>query len=226
MAESAAQSGIALIAGLGNPGSRYAATRHNVGVHFIERLQVSLGFCLTGEKRFKAGVGSAHFDGRMVRIMVPATFMNLSGQAVAPVAAFYRIPARQILVIHDELDLVPGDVRLKVGGGHGGHNGLRDIVSRLGSSDFIRLRIGIGHPGTGRDVSGYVLNAPDANDRGLMEQAMARALEVLDEVVAGNFDAAMTRLHSRAESAESAESPESAELPAVKARRNCRSGTE
>ncbi len=193
-----AHPGIALIAGLGNPGNGYAASRHNVGFRFLERLQSSLGFRLACEKRFRAEVGRVNVGGRVVRVMAPATFMNLSGQAVAPLAAFYRIPPAQILVVHDELDLAPGVVRLKVCGGHGGHNGLRDIASKLGSGDFTRLRIGIGHPGANRDVSGYVLSKPDAHDRTLIDDAIARALEVLDQVVAGNLDTAMTRLHSEA----------------------------
>ncbi len=194
-----AQSGIALIAGLGNPGSRYAATRHNAGFRFIERLQAAKGFRLAVESRFKAEVGGFTVDGRTVRVMAPATLMNLSGQAVAPLAAFYRIPPGQILVIHDELDLAPGAVRLKASGGHGGHNGLRDLIARLGSRDFPRLRIGIGHPGPERDVSAYVLNRPDAGDQLRIEKATARALDVLDDVIAGNFDAAMTRLHGEAQ---------------------------
>ncbi len=188
--------GIDLIAGLGNPGNRYAATRHNAGFQFIERLQGALGFRLAGEKRFKAEAGSVLRNGRTLRVMTPATFMNLSGQAVAPLAAFYRIPPQRILVVHDELDLAPGMARLKISGGHGGHNGLRDLIARLGSGDFPRLRIGIGHPGPGRDVSAYVLKKPNAHDRMRIEHAMQRALEVLDEVVAGHFDAAMTRLHT------------------------------
>jgi PTH1 family peptidyl-tRNA hydrolase len=194
-----AQSGIALIAGLGNPGSQYAASRHNVGFWFIERLQHLKGFRLAGEKRFKSEVGSIDINGRMVRIMVPNTFMNLSGQALAPLASFYRIQPEQILVIHDELDLAPGTARLKVSGGHGGHNGLRDIVSRLGSQDFVRLRLGIGHPGPNRDVSSYVLGRPDAHDRILIEKAVDSSLEVLDDVVVGNLDKAMTKLHTTAE---------------------------
>lgn len=190
------QSGIALIVGLGNPGSGYADSRHNVGVRFVQRLQFSLGFQFANEKRFQAEVGRVDLNGRALRVMVPSTFMNLSGEAVAPLAAFYRIPAEQILVVHDELDLAPGHARLKVSGGHGGHNGLRDIVARLGSQNFTRLRLGIGHPGPQRDVSSYVLGKPDAHDRNLIEQAMEQSLEVLDDVVAGKVDAAMLRLHS------------------------------
>ena len=188
--------GIALIAGLGNPGERYAATRHNAGFRFIERLQSSRGFPLAHEKRFKAECGSVTVNGTRVRVMAPDTLMNLSGQAVAPLSAFYRIPPEQILVVHDELDLAPGDARLKMSGGHGGHNGLRDIIARLGSRDFLRLRIGIGHPGPNRDVSAYVLSKPEAHDQPLIEKAMENSLEVLDLVIAGNFNAAMTQLHT------------------------------
>lgn len=194
----AAPLGIALIAGLGNPGRRYAATRHNAGFQFLERLQAAGGLTLASEKRFNAELGGITRNGRAVRVMAPATFMNLSGRAVAPLAAFYRIPPPRILVVHDELDLAPGSARLKRGGGHGGHNGLRDIIERLGSGDFMRLRIGIGHPGPGAKcaVSSYVLGQPDAGDRALIDRAIGDALEVLDEVIAGNVDAAMRRLHT------------------------------
>ncbi len=192
-----AESGIALIVGLGNPGNRYAANRHNAGFHFLERLQFLRGFQLANEKRFKAEVGGVVINSSTVRVMAPDTLMNLSGRAVAPMAAFYRIAPEQILVVHDELDLAPGCARLKMSGGHGGHNGLRDIIAALGSRDFLRLRIGIGHPGPNRDVSAYVLSRPNTHDKMLIEQAIERALEVLDEVVAGNIDAAMSRLHGK-----------------------------
>ncbi|MGI9310152.1 MAG: aminoacyl-tRNA hydrolase [bacterium] len=191
-----AQSGIDLIAGLGNPGGRYAATRHNAGFWFLERLQEQRSFRLASEKRFHAEVGDAIVGGHRVRIVAPATFMNESGRSIAPLASFFRIAPARILVVHDELDLAPGRVRLKRGGGHGGHNGLRDIIARLGNADFMRLRIGIGHPGAERDVSGYVLAKPDAIDRGLIDDALARALAALDEIVAGDFDAATKQLHS------------------------------
>lgn len=201
-------SGIALIAGLGNPGNRHAGNRHNVGFRFVERLQHSLGFSLASEKRYNAEVGQVNLDslgGRVLRVMVPNTFMNLSGQAIAPLAAFYRIAPSQILIVHDELDLAPGDARLKISGGHGGHNGLRDIIARLGSSDFVRLRIGIGGGGGGsssdsnnnapRDVSSYVLSNPDAHDQMLIEEAMDHSLNVLEPILAGDFATAMEKLH-------------------------------
>jgi len=194
----APDAGVALIAGLGNPGRRYAATRHNAGFQFLERLQAARGLTLASHQRFNAELGGITGNGRTVRVMAPATFMNRSGQAVAPLAAFYRIPPPHILVVHDELDLAPGSARLKRGGGHGGHNGLRDIINRLGSGDFMRLRIGIGHPGPGAkcEVSSYVLGQPDAADRALIDRAIAEALQVLDEVIAGQWEAAMKRLHS------------------------------
>jgi len=167
-------------------------------------LQDATGLTLAHEKRFNAEVGrlpaaAGRFgNGAAPRVMRPAVYMNLSGQAIAPLAAFYRIPPRQILVVHDELDLAPGVARIKRGGGHGGHNGLRDLIAKLGNGDFLRLRIGIGHPGPGAKcaVSSYVLGRPDAGDRALIDRAIGEALEVLDEVIAGNFDAAMKRLHT------------------------------
>ena len=132
---------VILLAGLGNPGDRYAATRHNVGHWFIERLQQQYPINFKLEKKFKAETGYFVHDDQTIRIVVPNTYMNLSGQSVAPMAAFYRIPAEQILVVHDELDLDPGTARLKSGGGHGGHNGLRDITRCLGTGDYCRLRI-------------------------------------------------------------------------------------
>lgn len=193
-----ASPGIALVAGLGNPGARYAATRHNAGAQFIARWREADGFELGYEKKFQAEVGNVARAGRKVRVTVPATFMNLSARAVAPLAAFYRIAPAEILVVHDELDLAPGVARLKRGGGHGGHNGLRDLSARIGR-DYARLRIGIGHPGAGRDVSGYVLGKPSAHERALIDDAIERALVALDDIIGGDFEAAMLRLHTVAD---------------------------
>ena len=190
------QPGIALIAGLGNPGNNYIATRHNVGFWFIERLQRDYSVNFGYEKKFKAETGRFDCNGRNVRIVVPNTYMNLSGQSVAPMAAFYRIDPSQLLVIHDELDLPPGRVRLKTGGGHGGHNGLRDITSRLGSANFLRMRIGIGHPGSNEDVSGFVLRKPPLSEQKLIEDAIDRTIDVLPDVISGDYQAAMLKLHS------------------------------
>jgi len=195
--------GIALIAGLGNPGARYAPTRHNAGAWFIRRLRREWDVDLAREARFHAEVGGARIAGRALRVMLPGTFMNMSGGAIAPLAAFYRIAPREILVVHDEIDLPPGAARLKRGGGHGGHNGLRDITERLGSSDFARLRIGVGRPQPACDVSAYVLSPPGADDLAQIESAMERALDALGDVLAGEFDSAMAKLHT-AENAPSA----------------------
>lgn len=190
------QTGIALIAGLGNPGNEYTITRHNVGFWFIERLQKEFHINFSLEKKFKAEVARFSYGDQQIRVVVPNTFMNLSGQSIAPLASFYRIEPHRILVVHDELDLPPGLARLKIGGGHGGHNGLRDIVSRLGSSDFLRLRIGIGHPGTGKDVSGYVLKRPMLTEQQAIESAIDETIRVLPDIFQGNYNKAMTALHT------------------------------
>ena len=187
---------ISLIAGLGNPGSQYAGTRHNAGFWFLGELQKKYSFSLSSEKKYKAETGHFNFQGRTVRVVAPATFMNLSGESVAPLANFYRIPAQQILVIHDELDMPPGTVKLKKGGGHGGHNGLRDISSKMGTLDFQRMRIGIGHPGNAKMVSGYVLKKPSEDDRYSILQAIDRGIDVMDQVLSGDFAAAMLKLHT------------------------------
>ena len=202
------QAGIALIAGLGNPGNQYSATRHNVGFWFLQRLQHQYQLALTVEKKFKAETTLFECNGQRVRLIAPRTFMNLSGQSIAPMASFYRIKPAQILVIHDELDLPVGRVRLKSGGGHGGHNGLRDIIAKLGRADFLRMRIGIGHPntnetntnenvkaGTNHDVAGYVLQKPRLNEQKLIESAIDKAIGVLPDVVCGNLQKAMNTLH-------------------------------
>ncbi len=189
------QAGIALIAGLGNPGNQYAATRHNVGFWFLQCLQRQYSITFTAEKKFKADTDLFVCGGRQVRLIAPHTFMNLSGQSIAPMASFYRIDPAQILVIHDELDLQAGSVRLKIGGGHGGHNGLRDIVARLGRSDFLRIRIGIGRPDINQDVSEYVLQKPRLNERQLIEDALDRAMRVLPDIVCGDYQKAMNTLH-------------------------------
>ncbi len=140
--------GIDLIVGLGNPGRQYEDTRHNAGAWFVERLARQHHANLSNDAKYKALTGRATINGHDVRLLIPTTFMNVSGQAVAPFANFFKIPAERILVAHDELDLPPGVAKLKQGGGHGGHNGLRDIISKLGNNkNFARLRIGIGHPG-------------------------------------------------------------------------------
>ncbi len=193
------ESGIALIAGLGNPGDQYTATRHNVGFWFIEQLQREFQINFSLEKKFKAEIGHFIHNGNTIRVIAPNTFMNLSGESIAPMASFYRIEPANILVVHDELDLSPGSLRLKVGGGHGGHNGLRDIVSKLGTPDFLRLRIGIGHPGPNRDVSGYVLKRPLVSEQNTIESAIQRAINNLPDILSGDYQKAMNQLHTESE---------------------------
>jgi len=207
--------GIALIVGLGNPGARYADTRHNAGFRFVAELQARDGFTLTHEKRFDAEVGRllGVAGGAGARVMTPSTFMNLSGRPVAAMAAFYRIARAQILVVHDELDLAPGIARIKIGGGHGGHNGLRDVIARLGGADFMRLRIGVGHPGptSKQAVASFVLAKPAAAERALIDAASARALGVIDKIIDGEVDAATKQLHT-------ADAPAAATKPAAGAK--------
>ncbi len=187
---------IALIVGLGNPGTQYGATRHNAGFWFLDAIARSYGGQFHGDAKFHGDLCRITVDGKRVWLLKPSTFMNRSGQAVAALARFYKISPEQILVVHDELDLSPGVARLKKGGGHGGHNGLRDIAAQLGK-DYRRLRLGIGHPGVGRDVSAYVLNRAPAVEERLIEAAMAEAQAVLPLIVQGDFDKAMNRLHSK-----------------------------
>ena len=158
MAKDAQTKSIQLIVGLGNPGAQYEDTRHNAGFWFVEQLARAYGGSLQPEKKFFGYAARITIGGQDVRLLTPSTFMNRSGQAVNAIATFYKIPPQAILVAHDELDHPPGIGRLKQGGGHGGHNGLRDIISSLGNNkDFCRLRIGIGHPGNSKAVVNYVL---------------------------------------------------------------------
>jgi peptidyl-tRNA hydrolase, PTH1 family len=189
---------IALIAGLGNPGPAYEQTRHNAGFWFADEVARRHGGALRPDPKFQAEVTRLSVDGRDCWLLKPMTFMNRSGQSVGAFAAYYRIPPEAILVVHDELDLPPGTVRLKRGGGHGGHNGLRDITSRLGSSDFSRLRIGIGHPGSAAQVVEYVLHRPSREDEESIREAVKVSADTLPLVLAGELEKAMNRLHSRA----------------------------
>jgi PTH1 family peptidyl-tRNA hydrolase len=187
---------IDLIVGLGNPGSQYARTRHNVGFWLLDQLAAS-GADLRVESKFQAEVGTLKFGGRRVALLKPTTYMNLSGQAVGAYARYYKIQPAAILVVHDELDLAPGTVRLKRGGGHGGHNGLRDITAQIGT-EFLRLRLGIGHPGSADKVVEYVLGNPPTDDRLAIEDAISRGLLVMPEIVAGQTDKIMNQLNRRA----------------------------
>lgn len=190
-------SDIKLIVGLGNPGSEYRGTRHNAGADFVEQLARKGGTTLLEEARFFGLTGRIHFAGHDLRLLIPTTFMNLSGKSVAAMAGFFKVAPEQILIAHDELDIPAGSARFKQGGGHGGHNGLRDIVPALGNSkNFHRLRIGIGHPGHASRVSGYVLKAPSADDRISIDAAIDEAIAALPLLLDGDSTKAMTRLHS------------------------------
>ncbi len=189
---------IRLIVGLGNPGPEYAGTRHNAGADLVEALAAAGGERLREEKRFRGLTGRITLGGADVRLLIPTTFMNRSGEAVVPFLTFYRLQPAAMLVAHDELDLPPGAVRLKRGGGHGGNNGLRDIIRALGGEQgFGRLRLGVGHPGDKARVTGHLLSrAPDA-DRELIAAAMEEALPILPLLVTGDWERAMTELHTR-----------------------------
>ncbi|MBL4743990.1 MAG: aminoacyl-tRNA hydrolase [Cycloclasticus sp.] len=187
---------ISLIVGLGNPGDEYKKTRHNAGFLLLDELAVQMAVSFAYESKFKADVARCLIDGKSVRLLKPQTFMNKSGQSVSAYASYYDIPAEEILVVHDELDLDPSVVRLKHGGGHGGHNGLRDIISCLSSKDFYRLRLGIGHPGDRNKVVNYVLKAPSKNEAELLYEAINSAVNEVSALCKGEFQAVMQRLHS------------------------------
>ena len=187
---------IKLIVGLGNPGREYEDTRHNAGFWWVDEFAREHKLPSKTESKFHGLVARNQVHGREVILLKPQTFMNASGRSVAAVAQFYKIDAAEILVVHDELDLLPGVSRLKMGGGHGGHNGLKDIIAHLGTKDFWRLRIGIGHPGDRDDVVGYVLQEPRREEGELIEQSMQRAQDVTPLIVEGKLEAAMLKLHS------------------------------
>jgi len=187
---------IKLIVGLGNPGPKYDQTRHNAGFWFLDALANEFHAVLRAENKFHGEVAKSHIKGEDVWLLKPDTFMNLSGQSIAALTHFYKISPEQVLVVHDELDLPPGTARLKRGGGHGGHNGLRDTIVKLGSKDFARLRIGIGHPGDKSKVHDYVLKQASRDDQIEIDIAIRHAVDVVAEIVTGDMDAAMNRLHT------------------------------
>lgn len=188
--------GIQLIAGLGNPGPQYEATRHNVGFWFVDALARAAGTSLKLDTKHHGQIGKTRLGGAECWLLKPATFMNRSGQSVGSLANFYKIPAEEILVVHDELDIPAGHLRLKRGGGHGGHNGLRDLIAVLGSKEFVRLRLGIGHPGHASEVSNYVLSRPALDDRIVIERAIDEAQRQLALILHGELEKAMNHLHS------------------------------
>lgn len=190
---------VKLIVGLGNPGPKYDRTRHNAGADFVSALAERHGLALKDDKKFLGLTARLTLGGRDIRLLIPTTYMNRSGQSVAALANFYGIEPAAILVAHDELDLPPGAARLKIGGGHGGHNGLRDIIAALGNCrDFARLRIGIGHPGHAGEVVDYVLRKAPPDEQQLVEDAIASALRVVPELAEGRWNQAMKTLHTTA----------------------------
>jgi PTH1 family peptidyl-tRNA hydrolase len=189
--------GIQLIVGLGNPGPQYEATRHNAGFWWIDDVAAAHGVALGVESKFFGTAGRMRIAGHEAWLLKPATFMNASGRSVAALTNFYKIPPAAVLVVHDELDLLPGSAKLKKGGGHGGHNGLKDIAAALGTPDFWRLRLGIGHPGDRNAVVNYVLHQPSQEDMQLIEQGSDASLTVLPSLLAGKFEDAMLKLHTK-----------------------------
>lgn len=192
---------IRLIVGLGNPGPRYERTRHNVGANWVDALARRFGVALKHEPRFKARLGRGDLLGHDVRLLIPDTFMNLSGEAVGPVATFYRIDASAILVAYDEMAFEPGVVRIKQGGGDNGHNGIGDVIRALGNdASFVRLRIGVGHPGDRDKVTGYLTGTRMPEDeRATVEAALARVDDVLGDLLGGALGKAMNVLHTRSD---------------------------
>ncbi|SEJ21225.1 MULTISPECIES: aminoacyl-tRNA hydrolase [unclassified Pseudomonas] len=189
---------IQLIVGLGNPGPEYEQTRHNAGALFVERIASAQRVNLTADRKYFGLTAKFSHQGQDVRLLIPTTYMNRSGQSVAALAGFFRIPAHAILVAHDELDLPPGVAKLKLGGGHGGHNGLRDIIAQLGNQNgFHRLRLGIGHPGDASLVSNFVLGRAPRAEQEKLDASIDFALGVLPDVLAGDFAKAMRVLHSQ-----------------------------
>ncbi len=191
---------IRLIVGLGNPGSEYAATRHNAGVWCIEHLCQKYQINLKYETSFKAHLGKLvlpKISASPIWLMVPGSYMNLSGQPVQAVQQFYKILPKETLVIHDELDLPPGEIRLKLNGGDGGHNGLKSLIQHMQTKEFYRLRVGIGHPGDRDRVADYVLSRPNKSDEASIQDALAFALPEFEKIIDGQIDKAMQVLHTK-----------------------------
>ena len=186
-----------IIIGLGNPGTEYANTRHNAGFWFVDEVARKFGGNFKTEKKFQGEVARSTIHGQQVWLLKPDTFMNLSGQSLLALMQFYKIKLANVLVVHDDLDLDVGDVRLKEAGGHGGHNGLRDIIGRCGGNGFQRLRFGIGHPGNQSKVTGHVLKKASTDDQISIENAIDKAISVLELIVNGDTAKAMQSLHTK-----------------------------
>ncbi len=186
---------ILLVVGLGNPGPKYDQTRHNAGFWFVDALARRYQGQFRPEPKFSSDICRIQIDGQNVWLQKPMSFMNRSGLPVRQMAGFYKIPVEQTLVVHDEIDLPPGKVKLKQGGGHGGHNGLRDIIAHFGK-DFWRLRLGVGHPGHRDQVIDYVLGRPGREEEALILENIQTAIEVTPLIVRGELERAMNDLHS------------------------------
>ncbi|MDO9313143.1 MAG: aminoacyl-tRNA hydrolase [Burkholderiaceae bacterium] len=188
---------IRLMVGLGNPGQEYEGTRHNAGFWFIDEVARHLKASLVPDRSYFGLVARVNLPGGPLWLLEPMTFMNLSGKSVAPLARFFKIAPEEILVAHDELDLLPGQMKMKLGGSHAGHNGLKDILAQLGSPGFWRLRLGIGHPGVKAEVVNHVLRKPPLAERQAIDQSIAQALTALDLLIAGDMERAMLKIHAR-----------------------------
>jgi peptidyl-tRNA hydrolase, PTH1 family len=187
---------IKLFVGLGNPGPEYDATRHNAGFWWVDALARALKVNLSMDKGYAALVARTVVDGKTVWLLEPQTFMNLSGKSVGALARFFKIQPQEILVAHDELDIVPGEVKLKLGGSHAGHNGLRDIHAQLGTGDYWRLRLGVGHPGVKAEVVNWVLKKPSLDHRIAIDQCIDRSLKALPHLLAGDMEKATMLIHT------------------------------
>lgn len=206
---------IRLLVGLGNPGPEYEATRHNAGFWWLDAAARKLGVTLLSERAFFGRAGRATTSTGAVWLLEPMTFMNLSGKSVAALARFYKIAPEEILVVHDELDLMPGQAKVKQGGGHAGHNGLKDIHAQLGSPDYWRLRLGIGHPGVKAEVIDYVLRKPPAEQREQIVAAIERSIDALDLLLAADMERAMMKVHAKPPRPKAAEPAAAAALPPI-----------
>lgn len=192
---------IQIIAGLGNPGPEYETTRHNAGFWFVDNLAHRLNVSFNRDRSFNADVAKAKVAGSDVWLIKPQTYMNRSGQSVAALMRFYKLTAEQLLVVHDELDLMPGVIKMKKGGGTGGHNGLKDIQAHLSTSDWWRLRIGIGHPrelNLAQEVADFVLHKPSKEHLSEIEKAIERGLDVMPQLLSGEVARAVAQLHTTA----------------------------
>jgi len=187
---------IKLFVGLGNPGAEYEATRHNAGFWWVDALASELKLSLVSDRSYHGRMARTTLGGQTVWLLEPQTFMNVSGKSVAALARFFKIQPEEILVVHDELDVVPGQAKLKFGGSHAGHNGLRDIHAQLGTGDYWRLRLGIGHPGVKAEVINWVLKKPSPDQRDAIEECIERTLKAVPALLAGEMDKATATIHT------------------------------